>query len=85
MAESDWQMGSGFFHYIRQQDGISTPRTMKFCMEHPNKREQNTIVPRVLDQRGKLGVLNSYRSCFNAATVHYMKYGVWHALQPEKC
>ncbi len=42
MAESDWQMRSGFFYYIHCQDGISMPRTVKFCTEHPTK-EENSI------------------------------------------
>jgi hypothetical protein len=29
-AESNWQMQSGFFHYIYCQDGISMPRTGRF-------------------------------------------------------
>jgi hypothetical protein len=39
MAVIDWQMQSGFLHYIHCQNGISLPRMMKIGTEHPNKQE----------------------------------------------
>jgi hypothetical protein len=39
MAEIDWQMRSGFLHYIGHQNGNSMSRTVKFRMEHPKTQE----------------------------------------------
>jgi hypothetical protein len=39
MVEIDWQMQSGFLHYIGHQNSNSTSRTVKFRMEHPKTQE----------------------------------------------
>jgi hypothetical protein len=39
MAVIDWQMQSGFLHYIHCQNSISLSRMMKIGVEHPNKQE----------------------------------------------
>jgi hypothetical protein len=63
VAMIDWQMQSGFLHYIGHQNGNSPSRTMKFCMEHPKTQENKMQL-----SPGSL-LKGESRSSFIAATV----------------